>query len=30
MGDNAKAQECYKEIVAKYPSKERAMAKFIR
>ena len=30
MGDNAKAQECYKEIVAKYPSQERAMAKFIR
>ena len=30
MGDNAKAQECYKAIVAKYPSQERAMAKFIR
>ena len=30
MNDNAKAQECYKEIVKKYPSQERAMAKFIR
>jgi len=30
MGDNAKAQECYKEIVKKYPAQERAMAKFIR
>lgn len=30
MGDNAKAQECYKDIVKKYPSQERAMAKFIR
>jgi predicted negative regulator of RcsB-dependent stress response len=30
MGDAAKAQECYKAIVAKYPSQERAMAKMIR
>ena len=30
MGDEAKAQECYKSIVAKYPAQERAMAKFIR
>ena len=30
MGDNAKAQECYKEIVKKYPAQERAMAKSIR
>lgn len=30
MGDEAKAQQCYKYIVAKYPAQERAMAKFIR
>ena len=30
MGDEAKAQQCYKDIVAKYPAQERAMAKFIR
>ena len=30
MGDQAKAQECYKSIVAKYPSQEMQMAKFIR
>ncbi len=30
MGDNAKAQECYKAIIKKYPAQERAMAKFIR
>lgn len=30
MGDEAKAQECYKSIVAKYPAQERAMAKYIR
>lgn len=30
MGDNEKAQQCYKEIVKKYPSQERSMAKFIR
>lgn len=29
-GDNAKAQECYKDIVKKYPAQERAMAKYIR
>lgn len=30
MGDQAKAQECYKSIVAKYPAQEMQMAKFIR
>ena len=30
MGDEAKAQECYKSIVAKYPAQEMQMAKFIR
>ena len=30
MGDEAKAQECYKSIVAKYPAQEMPMAKFIR
>lgn len=30
MGDSAKAQQCYKDIVKKYPSQERAMAKYIR
>ena len=30
MGDEAKAQECYKSIVAKYPKQEMQMAKFIR
>ena len=30
MGDQAKAQECYKSIVAKYPAQEMLMAKFIR
>lgn len=30
MGDAAKAQECYKAIVKKYPSQERDMAKMIR
>ena len=30
MGDQAKAQECYKSIVAKYPAQEMPMAKFIR
>ena len=30
MGDQAKAQECYKSIVAKYPAQEMRMAKFIR
>lgn len=30
MGDEAKAQECYKEIVKKYPSQQSAMAKYIR
>lgn len=30
MGDEAKAQQCYKDIVKKYPQQERAMAKYIR
>ena len=30
MGDQAKAQECYKNIVAKYPAQEMQLAKFIR
>lgn len=29
MGDMAKAQQCYKDIVAKYPEQKRAFAKFI-
>ncbi|MBQ6613227.1 MAG: tetratricopeptide repeat protein [Alistipes sp.] len=30
QNNEAKAQECYKDIVKKYPKQERAMAKYIR
>ena len=29
MGDEAKAEQCYKDIVAKYPEQARAYTKYI-